>query len=89
MIRLLLNTEADINEKNNDGDRPFHKAATSVNAVALETLLAAGADVHAKNNDGDTPLDVLEATNIVSVMTDDGKRFDVIKFLEEAVPEGR
>lgn len=57
IIETLLGYNADVNEKNSDGDTPLHVASMTFHKLA-RALLKSKADVNAKNNNGDTPLHI-------------------------------
>ena len=56
MVKLLLNSKADVNAKGSTADTVLHAAAVFNHKDVAELLLANKADVNAKNNKGETPL---------------------------------
>jgi len=58
MLRLLLEHNADINRKDNDGNTPLHIAVGRYQPYIISLLLNYGADSQIKNVQGETPLDV-------------------------------
>ena len=52
----MLNAEANIEAKDEDGETPLHGAVISNNAETLKTLLKAGANIEARNEVGFTPV---------------------------------
>jgi uncharacterized protein len=55
-LRGLLETGANLETKNRDGDTPLILAARKGHTSAAELLLNAGASLQAANNAGDTPM---------------------------------
>lgn len=58
ILRCLLESGANVNAKDADGDTPLMRAAALGQAEALHMLLAAGADATLRNNAGQTALDL-------------------------------
>ena len=57
---LIFRHDADINQKDQDGNTVLHNALKHRCSIkTIQRLLNAGADVNARNHDGDTPLLVL------------------------------
>ena len=57
---LIFSHDADINQKDQDGNTVLHNALKHRCSIkTIQRLLNAGADVNARNHDGDTPLLVL------------------------------
>jgi hypothetical protein len=56
MLKLLLDSNADINAQNNRGKTALHWAATSTRPRTVLALLRAGADVDPQDLDQETPL---------------------------------
>ena len=59
MTRLLIEHQADINSKNNDGLMPLHYAAQKGYLKVCEILIENGVDKNVGDKDGDTPLHLL------------------------------
>jgi ankyrin repeat protein len=55
IARLLIEKQANVNRKNQDGSSPLHGAVFMGHAAIVELLLNNGADVNAKNGRGDLP----------------------------------
>ncbi len=55
-VKALLDAEADVEAKNNNGHTALMLAALSGNTDTAKALLEAGADLEAKNNNGGTAL---------------------------------
>ena len=55
LVRLLLDSGADVNARNKNASTPLHYAALFDDALAAELLLAKGADVSATSCAGQTP----------------------------------
>ena len=58
LAELLLTHGAEVNEKDDTGETPLHKASYRVHKDVVELLLAHGADVNAKTKADETPLDL-------------------------------
>ena len=58
LLRCLLESGANVNAKDADGDTPLMRAAALGQAEALHILLAAGADATLRNNTGQTALEL-------------------------------
>ena len=59
-VALIFRHDADINQKDQDGNTVLHNALKHRCSIkTIQRLLNAGADVNARNHDGDTPLLVL------------------------------
>ena len=56
LVKKKIESGADVNCKNNDGDTPLHYASAYGHTEIVKLLLEHGADVDAKNNYGSTPL---------------------------------
>ena len=56
VARLLLESKADVDAKDNDGSTPLHCAAWGGHEAVARLLLESKAHVDAKDNDGRTPL---------------------------------
>jgi cytohesin len=56
VAKLLLDSKADVNAKDNRGQTPLAQVAHWGHEDMAELLLASKADVNAKDNDGNTPL---------------------------------
>lgn len=50
-------SKADVNAKNDDGEKALHLAAGTGDGAVVQRLLGSKADVNAKENDGRTTLD--------------------------------
>ncbi len=55
-VRALLDQNADIEEKDGNGNTPLNRAADMGRTEICRVLIDKGADVNTKNNNGDTPL---------------------------------
>ncbi|HET9843468.1 MAG TPA: ankyrin repeat domain-containing protein [Gammaproteobacteria bacterium] len=56
LTKLLINNNADVNEKNLDGNTPLHCALLELNFEMVEHLISEAALVNLQNNEGITPL---------------------------------
>ncbi|KIW18057.1 hypothetical protein PV08_02344 [Exophiala spinifera] len=56
LVRVLLESEPDLDLRDQDGDTPLHLAASYATVDSIELLLKAGAKVNIQNNRGKTPL---------------------------------
>ena len=61
IVDLLLEAEAKLNMRNNEGNTPLHEID---NLEIIDRLLEAGAKPNIRNNDGDTPLHYLEEKDV-------------------------
>jgi ankyrin repeat protein len=59
IVRLLLEYNANVNQKDGNRRTPLHKAVIFGDEDMIRLLINKGADVNAKNNEGETPLHVL------------------------------
>ena len=55
-VELLVNSGADIEARNNDGETPLHIMARRRRLGCAIVLLSRGANVNAQSTDGSTPL---------------------------------
>jgi ankyrin repeat protein len=72
VVKVLINSGADIESKDNDGRTPLAWASLAGNLAIVELLLGAGVDTQAKGNDGRTPLSraaFLGKLEVVKVLT--------------------
>ena len=67
LIKLLNNTDFDINEKDRSGFSAKYIASDNGNLDAIKYLLSIGADINIKNNDDDTPLLIALANGHVEI----------------------
>ncbi|KAL1485179.1 hypothetical protein MTO96_032132 [Rhipicephalus appendiculatus] len=58
LVRMMITTGADVNEKDKDGDSALHFGAYGEQPDILELLVNFGANINAKNNKGYTALHV-------------------------------
>ncbi|MBS0606227.1 MAG: ankyrin repeat domain-containing protein [Verrucomicrobia bacterium] len=56
LVKLLIESKADLNVTDNLKDTPLHAACMHGHLEAAKLLIAAGADIHAKGGQGCTPL---------------------------------
>lgn len=56
IIQELLNSNADINQRDDMGETPLHYAVDNENLEIVRYLLSKGADINAQTGDGMTPL---------------------------------
>ena len=56
VVQALIEKEADVNAKANDGSTPLHSSAANGHQEVVRALIRAGADVNAKTDNGWTPL---------------------------------
>ncbi|MCR5262151.1 MAG: ankyrin repeat domain-containing protein [Candidatus Gastranaerophilales bacterium] len=57
IVSYLIQSGADVNIQDSNGQTPLHKAVTQDNIVVLYSLLNAGANVDLEDNQGDSPID--------------------------------
>jgi len=74
IIEELLNSKADVNTKDIDGDTPLHDAAINGYTDAVKMLLKRGADLNVRNKDNMTALHV-------ALNCHEDKRHDIISDL--------
>ena len=55
-VTLLLDMDADINAKDNNGRTPLHNVSWTGHTDVVQLLLNKGADINAKDKQGRTPL---------------------------------
>lgn len=67
LIKLLNNTDFNINEKDHYGFTALYIASNNGNLEAIKYLLSIGAEINIKNNDNDTPLLIALANGYVEV----------------------
>lgn len=60
LLKIILDSGADINKKDEQGDTPLHAAVKDYNTAIISILLNYGADPQIKNFAGKTPLDMVE-----------------------------
>jgi len=64
LVKVLLDSNADVNQRNNRGRTPFHELMSMTQPFwrtslsAITTLVEHGADGNQKDNDGVSPLDI-------------------------------
>ncbi len=68
IARLLIDSGADIEAKDNDGLTPMHWAAETNSLDLVRLLIDRGADIEAKDNDGLTPMHLAGETNSLDVV---------------------
>jgi len=73
-LKFILNSNADINKKDEQGDTPLHAAVQNHNKDAISILLNYGADPKIKNFAGKLPREMVK---------DDSSTHDFIVFYEE------
>ena len=61
VARLLIEHDADLDVRNQDGARPLHAAAFLGHAEVVKLLIKSGADIDARDAKGATPTDVTRA----------------------------
>ena len=66
IVRMLLNTGADVNIRNDIGETPLHLAAGKDNLELVQLLVNCGADIRAKRIFDETPLEVAEYAGAVA-----------------------
>jgi len=64
VVELLIESKADINAKNGQGQTPLHIAAAFGHDSVVELLLARGADIGAKDGNARTPLHLAAAKQL-------------------------
>jgi serine/threonine protein kinase len=70
ILKMLIDAGVDLNEANNNGDRPLHYAIRGHNNFMVEKLLDQGIDIHTPNTEGRTPLMMaIDKANIWSIDT--------------------
>ena len=62
LIRLFITNGLDVDEKDNDGFTPLHRAVFGKCEDAAIFLIASGADINVKNRNGHTPAGILKRT---------------------------
>lgn len=65
--KRLIEAEADVNERNREGETPLHVACEFGCFEIAEALIEAGADVNARDNHGVTPL-IKACSNIYTLL---------------------
>ena len=68
MVDLLIESGADVNDRQAGGFTPLHAAAQNGDVTTVERLLAAGADTTARTDKGETPRALAEARGHSEVM---------------------
>jgi hypothetical protein len=70
--KILINSGADLEARNNNGNTPLHLAARSGDEEVVELLIQMEADIDAKDNDGNTPLALAKNREIRKKLIDQG-----------------
>lgn len=69
VAKMLIESEANVNEKDKNGETPLHIASYVGYLPAIEILIKNGAEVNEINNSGKTPLEiVLKSTNSKAIL---------------------
>jgi ankyrin repeat protein len=63
-VRHQIDSGADVNTKDNEGNTPLHFAVNSDSAEVVKELLDSGADIEATNEKGETPLNIAVGNGI-------------------------
>jgi len=69
ILRILIENNANVNVRDNEGDTPLHVASRNGFFEGVLLLLQYGAEVNARNEEGNTPLtDALISPSLYSVL---------------------
>jgi ankyrin repeat protein len=68
IMKILLDSGADINQKNKKGESPIFRATRNNNIDIIKFLLDSGADINAKTNRGLTPLSTAAFNNYIDMI---------------------
>jgi len=68
LVKILLASGVDVNDKNNDGNTTLHVAARYGHKEIVQFFLVAGIEVNARNNDNLTPLHFAAAGDCIEVV---------------------
>lgn len=74
IVRLLINSGADINVRNSDGRTPLHLAAKGGYVKIAEMLITWGAEVIPMDKSGKTPYDWADTQEMKDLLVKDGSR---------------
>jgi len=61
MLQFLIDSGADINARNNNGNTPLHEAVWVGSLESVKILVTAGADTESENEYDATPFDLAES----------------------------
>ena len=67
-VSLFIAHDANVNNQDDEGNTPLHRAVKVGNAKAVSVLIKNGANVNATNNAGENPLDIAVKKNLAQII---------------------